>query len=79
MYTINGKFLGRKMMGQIRVAKEIILELDKLVRPGMVEIVAPHSRFDMEGLKNISRGRESASVGTDISLAVCVQEKEDTC
>ncbi len=54
MYTINGKFLGRKMMGQIRVAKEIILELDKLVRPGMVEIVAPHSRFDMEGLKNIS-------------------------
>ena len=53
MYTINGKFLTRKVNGQIRVAVEIIKELDKLVKPGEVEIVAPVTKFTIEGLKNI--------------------------
>ena len=54
MYSINGKFLTRAMNGQIRVATEIIKELDKIVEPGMVEIVAPESDYDLPGLSNIT-------------------------
>jgi len=53
MYVINGSFLTRKMNGQIRVAIEIIKELDKLVLPNQVVIVAPCSLYNIEGLKNI--------------------------
>ena len=53
MYTINGKFLSRSINGQIRVATEIIKELDKIVPPRYIEIVAPPSKFDVEGLMNI--------------------------
>lgn len=54
MYTINGKFLSRHMNGQIRVAIETIKELDKIIKPGQLEIVAPKSEHSIDGLKNIS-------------------------
>ena len=53
MYTINGKILSRNVNGQIRVAIETIKELDKIVPEGEFEIVAPFSKFSIEGLKNI--------------------------
>lgn len=53
MYSINGKFLTRKMNGQIRVATEIIKELDKIIKPGFVEVVAPYSEYEISGLSNI--------------------------
>lgn len=53
MYAINGSFLSRKINGQIRVAIETIKELDKLVLPNQIYIVAPKSEYSIEGLKNI--------------------------
>ncbi len=53
MISINGKFLTREINGQIRMAEEIIYELDKIVDKGQFEIVAPISKYKMEELKNI--------------------------
>lgn len=53
MYIINGKFLARPINGQGRVAIEIIKELDRIVDPNMLELVAPVSPYSIEGLKNI--------------------------
>ena len=54
MYTINGKFLHRHMNGQIRVAIEMIKELDKIVPENFIEIVAPESNYTLDGLQRIS-------------------------
>lgn len=56
-YAINGKILTRAINGQIRVATEMIRELDKLVDPGEMEIVAPHSQYTIDGLQNIKINR----------------------
>lgn len=53
MFAINGKILTRNVNGQIRVAIETIKELDKMIPKGYVEIVAPHSEFEIPGLQNI--------------------------
>lgn len=53
MFSINGKFLARSINGQIRVAKEIIYELDRIVQDNEIEIVAPYSEYDMPELEHI--------------------------
>ena len=40
-YVINGRFLSKKITGVERYAIEILNELDKIVKPGQVVLVAP--------------------------------------
>lgn len=52
-YTINGRFLTKKLSGQERFARELIAELDKICEPGEFEIVTPEYAKDIPSYKNI--------------------------
>lgn len=52
-YAIDGVFLCKKITGIQRYAIEITKELDKLLEPGVVEIVVPEKCTNDLGLKNI--------------------------
>lgn len=51
--VINGRFLGKQVTGVQRFAREIVAELDKIVKPGQFEIAIPPDVFAEIPLKNI--------------------------
>lgn len=51
---INGKFLTQRITGVQRYAREIIAELDKIVKPDEVEMAVPPETQDIPDYKNIS-------------------------
>lgn len=53
MLYINGKFLTQRITGVQRVGVELVKELDKLVKPGEVEILSPPGRITKIALNNI--------------------------
>lgn len=53
MLYINGKFLTQRITGVQRVGVELVKELDKLVKPGEVEILSPPGRITEINLNNI--------------------------
>lgn len=52
-FVINGKFLTRMLSGQERFSYELINELDKIVPPDFIEIVAPRKINTIPKYKNI--------------------------
>ena len=50
---INGKFLSQRVTGVQRFAREILLELDKLVSPGEIEIALPPDAMDVPNYNNL--------------------------
>jgi glycosyltransferase involved in cell wall biosynthesis len=52
-YVINGRFLTKKLSGQERFAREMLLELDKICKPGELEVVTPEYAKDIPAYKNI--------------------------
>lgn len=53
-FSINGKFYAQNITGVQRFAREIVLELDKIVENVDVEIVVPADAKQVPDLKNIS-------------------------
>lgn len=53
MLYINGKFLTQRITGVQRVGVELVKELDKLVKPGEIEILSPPNCINKIELKNI--------------------------
>lgn len=51
---INGRFLTSRVTGVGRYAREIIIELDKLVKPGQIEMAVPPETNDLPSYKNIN-------------------------
>lgn len=51
--VFNGQFLARRMTGQERFAYETILELDKIVGKGKVELIVPPNAKNVPNLNNI--------------------------
>lgn len=54
---VNGRFLLHKITGVERYAREILLELDKLIQPGEIEIAIPPEAKDVSNYKNIKTVR----------------------
>lgn len=54
MLYINGRFLTQQITGVQRVGVELVKELDKLVKPGEIEILTPPGQVNGIELKNIS-------------------------
>lgn len=52
-YSIDGKFLTRKIGGLERYANEIIREMDKIVEKDEVELVIPHNTENIPSLERI--------------------------
>ncbi len=52
-YVVNGKFLTQKTTGVQRYAREILLELDKLVKPGELKIAVPSGTNGLPEYQNI--------------------------
>lgn len=50
---INGRFLIHKITGVERYAREIVLELDKLVKPGEIEMAVPPETREIPSYTNI--------------------------
>lgn len=50
---INGRFLLHRTTGVERYAREILLELDKIIRPDEIEIAIPQETKDVPNYKNI--------------------------
>ena len=50
---VNGRFLLHRVTGVERYAREILLELDKLIKPGEMEIAIPPETKEVPGYKNI--------------------------
>ena len=53
-FAINGRFVVRKQTGQERFAKELISELDKIVKKDEFVLVVPEYAKDVPNYKNIS-------------------------
>ncbi len=53
-YAVNGRFLAQKVTGVQRYAREILLELDKIVSPNEICIVCAKDATDIPEYKNIS-------------------------
>ena len=52
-FVINGKFLTRRTTGVDRFAREILLELDKIVPQDIFEVLIPDGTNNVPGYKNI--------------------------
>lgn len=50
---INGRYMIHRVTGVERYAREIVSELDKIIEPGMVEMVVPPEVASLPKLKNI--------------------------
>lgn len=50
---INGRFLIHKITGVERYAREILLELDKIIQPGKLEMAVPPETKEIPNYKNI--------------------------
>lgn len=50
---VNGRFLLHRTTGVERYAREILLELDKLIKPGEVEMAIPPETKEIPDYKNI--------------------------
>lgn len=51
---INGRFYIHRVTGVERYARELILELDKIIKPGVAEIVLPRDVNELPQLNNIT-------------------------
>ena len=49
---INGRFLTQKITGVQRYAREIVLELDNLIKKDEIEIAIPPETMDVPNYKN---------------------------
>ncbi len=54
-FIINGKFYAQKITGVQRYAREVLLELDKIVDDFDVELVLPENAQDVPNFKNIKK------------------------
>lgn len=79
---INGKFLSQKITGVQRFAREILLELDNIVEPGMFEIAVEKNFKESLPYKNIELAKIGAFRGNlweQISLPRYVKKQKAEC
>ena len=68
---INGRFLTQKITGVQRVGIEVTRELDKIARPGEIEIVSPPgiiNEIDLKNIKLVVIGKKSSNGWVQLEL-----------
>ena len=76
---INGKFLSQRVTGVQRVAYEMLKELDKDVKPGMVEIACPKSIEkipEYQNIKIVKVGKFNGNLWEQISFPRYVKKEK---
>lgn len=83
MFVINGKFLAQQTTGVQRYAREILLELDKIIADNMnVEILIPKNAVDIpefKKIKTIKKGIFKGNLWEQISLPLYVSKNKAIC
>lgn len=76
---INGRFLGRRVTGVERYAREIVAELDKILQPSEMELAVPPEVMNIPEYKNIKVvqiGRLHNRLWEHISFPLYVKRKK---
>lgn len=77
--VVNGKFLTQRITGVQRYARELLFELDKIVKPGEIELAVPCGVIDIPKFSNISIvcvGRLKNILWEHISFPLYVKKKK---
>lgn len=77
-YAIDGIFLCKNVTGIQRYAIEITKELDKIVEPGLVELVVPvrcNESLPLKNIRTVRYGNKSNRIWEQIDLPVYLRKK----
>ena len=75
---VNGRFMIHKVTGVERYARELLTSLDKIAKPGEIELVLPPGAFDVPEYKNVkvvNTGRLSNRMWEHISFPLYVKRR----
>ena len=81
MIVINGRFLTQRITGVQRYAREIVAELDKLVKPGEMLMAVPPGTADIPTYRNIEvvqPGRLGNRLWEQLSFPLYVRKRKGT-
>ena len=76
---VNGRFLSQRITGVQRYARELLKELDKIIEPGLIEIVYPRDAHNIPEFNNIcvsKLGRTKGLIWENLSFPLYTKKKK---